>query len=87
MNDILVSLNNERYSQATYYRILSPIIFDIDRIIHIDADTLVLKDLDNKLADFNKENRFDDTNLVAKSINELAIGGLYSLLNVFIVSS
>lgn len=45
MNDILVSLNNERYSQATYYRILSPIIFDIDRIIHIDADTLVLKDL------------------------------------------
>ena len=51
----------------------------------VRSRTLVLKDLDNRLADFNKENRFDDTNLVAKSINELAIGGLYSLLNVFIV--
>ena len=50
--------------------------------------TLMLKDIDSKLGDFNKESRFDDTNLVAKSINELAMkeeGGLHSLLNVFIV--
>ena len=50
--------------------------------------TLMLKDIDNKLGSFNKESKFDDTNLVAKSVNELASkeeSGLHSLLNVFIV--
>ena len=50
--------------------------------------TLALKDIDNKLGNFNRQSNFDDTNLVAKSINELASkeeGGLHSLLNVYIV--
>ena len=50
--------------------------------------TLILKDIDSKLGNFNKQSNFDDTNLVAKSVNELASreeGGLHSLLNVFIV--
>ena len=54
----------------------------------VKSQTLILKDLDSKLGDFNKESQFDDTNLVAKSVNELTSkeeGGLHSLLNVFIV--
>ena len=50
--------------------------------------TLLLKDIDNQLGNVNRQSRFDDTNLVAISVNELASreeGGLHSLLNVFIV--
>ena len=50
--------------------------------------TLILKDIDTKLGNYNRQSNFDDTNLVAKSVNELASkeeGGLHSLLNVFIV--
>ena len=55
---------------------------------NIRRQTLILKDIDSKLGNFNKESNFDDTNLVAKSVNELASkeeGGLHSLLNVFVV--
>ena len=55
---------------------------------NVRKQTLILKDIDNKLGNYNKESKFDDTNLVAKSINELADKeeeGLHSLLNVFIV--
>ena len=54
----------------------------------IRKKTLILKDIDSKLGNFNRESNFDDTNLVAKSVNELTLkeeGGLHSLLNVFIV--
>lgn len=36
---------HKRITQAAYYRLLSPIIFDIDTMIYIDGDTLVLNDL------------------------------------------
>ena len=50
--------------------------------------TLVLKDIDDKLGDFNRASNFDDTNLVTKSINELASKeevGLHSLFNVYVI--
>ena len=50
--------------------------------------TLILKDIDNRLGNFNRQSNFNDTNLVSKSVNELASkeeGGLHSLFNVFIV--
>lgn len=55
---------------------------------NIRKQTLILKDIDSKLGSFNRQNRFDDTNLVARSVNELATKeeeGLHSLLSVFIV--
>ena len=55
---------------------------------NVRSKTLALKDIDDKLGNFNRESKFDDTNLVAKSINELATkeeGGLHSLFNVFVV--
>ena len=45
MGNTFLSHNIDRISQATYYRILSPVMFDIDRIIYLDGDTLTLKDL------------------------------------------
>jgi len=50
--------------------------------------TLILKDIDTKLGSVNRQSNFDDTNLVSRSINELASkeeGGLHSLFKVFIV--
>ena len=54
----------------------------------VKTQTLILKDIDSKLGDFNRQSKFDDTNLVAKSVNELTSkeeGGLNFLLNVFFV--
>ena len=50
--------------------------------------TLILKDIDDKLGHYNRQSKFNDTNLVSQSVNELASkeeGGLHSLFNVFIV--
>ena len=55
---------------------------------NVRKQTLILKDIDSKLGNYNRQSKFDDTNLVAKSVNELADKeeeGLHSLLNVFIV--
>ena len=75
--------------------------FDTDENIEKNSNTLdienienevknqkvLLKDIDDKLGDFNKQNNFDDTNLVVKSINELTKKeerSLKSLLNAFV---
>ena len=34
-----------RLSQSTYYRILTPLFIDVERIIYLDGDTLAFKDL------------------------------------------
>jgi len=54
----------------------------------VRRQTLILKDIDTRLGSVNKQSNFDDTNLVSRSINELASkeeGGLHSLFKVFIV--
>ena len=61
---------------------------DRDFSYTVRKQTTVLKDIDSQLGNFNKENRFDDTNLVSKSISELALreeGQLHYLLKDFIV--
>ena len=45
---------NAHFSEAAYYRILTPIIIDSDRVIHLDGDTLVFNDLNEMYnLDFN----------------------------------
>ena len=61
---------------------------DRDFSYTVRKKTTVLKDIDSQLGNFNKENRFDDTNLVSKSVSELALreeGQLHYLLKDFIV--
>ena len=38
----------------------------------VKRQSIILKDIDQKLANFNRLSKFDDTNLVLKSVNELA---------------
>jgi lipopolysaccharide biosynthesis glycosyltransferase len=45
MGNNFMNYNNPKLSQAAYYRLLSPIIFDLNRIIYLDGDTLTFKDL------------------------------------------
>ena len=45
MGNNFMNLYHNRISQAAYYRLLTPIIIDVDRIIYLDGDTLILKDL------------------------------------------
>ena len=45
MGNIFMNRNDRRISQAAFYRIISPIIIDVKKIIYLDGDTLTLKDL------------------------------------------
>ena len=54
MGKNFIEYQNISYSQTTYYRLLLPIIINSDRIIHLDGDTLTLKDLSEMYySDFN----------------------------------
>ena len=44
-NFIEIGKTNGRYTQTVYYRLLVPVMFEIDRVIYLDGDTLVFKDL------------------------------------------
>ena len=70
-------------------------IISDDGNIGVDEDmasvrkkTNALKDIDSRLGSFNQKSRFDDTNLVSKSVTELSFkeeGKLHYLRNGFIV--
>ena len=44
-NNFMYYKIDTKLTQATYYRLLSPIIFDLNRIIYLDGDTLTFKDI------------------------------------------
>ena len=61
---------------------------DEEAATFVRRQSMALKDIDLRLGSFNEESKFDDTNLVAKSISELTTreeGKLHYLLNGFIV--
>jgi len=56
--------------------------------INVQEDSNMLENLDSELEKFNKENKFDDTNLVSRSIHEIADqekGNLTSLKKAFYI--
>ena len=56
--------------------------------INVQEDSNMLENLDNELEKFNKQNKFDDTNLVSRSIHEIADqekGNLTSLKKAFYI--
>ena len=46
MGNNFSNCKNKRFSEAAYYRLLTPVIINSDRIIHLDGDTLVFSDLE-----------------------------------------
>ena len=45
MSNIFIQFENQKLSQITYYRLLLPILVPYERIIYLDNDVLVFKDL------------------------------------------
>ena len=45
MGDTFIKFKNQKFSQVTYYRLLSPIFIPLKRIIYLDSDTLIFHDL------------------------------------------
>ena len=45
MGDAFIKFKNQKFSQVTYYRLLSPIFIPLKRIIYLDSDTLIFHDL------------------------------------------
>jgi hypothetical protein len=74
MSNLFMNRYNGRFSQATYYRILSPAIIDVDRIIYLDADTLVLKDLSDMYnTELNDNYVLGTLDYIAHGIDSLGI--------------
>ena len=54
MGDSLMYLHKSRLSQVTYYRLLLPLFVNLKRILYLDGDTLIYKDLGEMFQlDFN----------------------------------
>ena len=45
MGDAFIKFKNQKFSQVTYYRLLSPIFIPLKRIIYLDSDVLIFHDL------------------------------------------
>jgi lipopolysaccharide biosynthesis glycosyltransferase len=45
MGNNFIDRNGARLSQAAFYRLLTPIFINIDKLIYLDGDTIILKDL------------------------------------------
>ena len=45
MGNAFIEYKYQKYSQVTYYRLLSPLFIPLDRILYLDSDVLVFKDL------------------------------------------
>ena len=65
---------NAVYSEAAYYRILTPIFIDSDRVIHLDGDTLVFNDLNEMYnLDFNDNYILGVYDYISNGIDYLGI--------------
>ena len=45
MGDAFIKFKYQKHSEVTYYRLISPIFIPLERIIYLDADVLIFKDL------------------------------------------
>ena len=74
MGNNFLSVYDRTLSQATYYRILAPIIIDLKEIIYLDGDTLTLKDLhDMYKLDFNNNYILGFLDILSDGVDHLGI--------------
>ena len=45
MGDTFIKFRHQKFSQVTYYRLLSPIFIPLNKIIYLDSDVLIFHDL------------------------------------------
>lgn len=74
MSDIFIKFKHIHFSQTSYYRLVTPIFINLNRIIYLDGDTLILKDLNEMY-----QTSFDDNyvlgflDIQSKDIDDLGI--------------
>ena len=74
MGNHFLNRKTERYPQATFYRILTPLFIDSDRIIHLDGETLTFSDLSEMFnLDFNGNYLLGFYDTYAAGIDHLVI--------------
>ena len=74
MGNLINNRENERYTQSTYYKLLTPIFIDSDRIIYLDADTLVFSDLNEMYnLDFNDNYILGEYDYLVNNVDYLGI--------------
>ena len=74
MGNNFKSFKNCRLSQSTFYRLLLPIFINSDRILHLDGDTLVYKDLSEVFQmDFNDNYIYGSLDYLSYDVDYLGI--------------
>ena len=74
MGNNFVNRNDKRLSQAACYRILTPIFIDIERLIYLDGDTLILKDLNEMYQlEFNDNYILGILDVLSRQLDSLGI--------------
>ena len=74
MGNNYIERNNSFHTQAAYYRLIAPLLFDSDRIIHLDGDTLIFKDLNEMYnLDFNDNYVLGIYDFISDGIDYLGI--------------
>ena len=74
MGNNFINKKDKRLSQACYYRILTPIFLNIEKLIYLDGDTLILKDLNEMYQlEFNDNYILGILDVLTDGIDDLGI--------------
>ena len=74
MSNSFIHVKNKHHSQAAYYRLLTPLFIPIKKIIHLDCDTLILKDIREMYQiPFNNNYILGNLDVISHAIDYLGI--------------
>ena len=74
MGNIFMNRRKSFHTQTTFYRLVTPLFIDSDRIIHLDGDTLTFKDLNEMYnLDFNDNYILGLYDYLSKGVDYLGI--------------
>ena len=74
MGNLFYNRKNSRYSEAAYYRLVTPVFINADRLIHLDGDTLTFSDLNEMYnLDFNDNYILGIYDILADGVDYLGL--------------
>ena len=74
MGNLFENRKNYRYSEAAYYRLVTPVFINADRLIHLDGDTLTFSDLNEMYnLDFNDNYILGIYDILADGVDYLGL--------------
>ena len=89
MGNHFMNRKDSRHSQTTYYRILTPLFIDSDRIIHLDGETMTFSDLNEMFTlDFNDNYILGFYDVNANGVDNLGIkSSIYIVKTISIIAN